>query len=208
MGALSGAADTSTLVTRAARTVLVTDSIAIATGLGLRTATRLTFSSPTRVTPKSITPMMDKPSFSRYFPSLTAHGTARRSASSSEDAAIPVAAAATGTASAPRRAARSPRLRGGHRECAGAGGGGGGGARRRLRGRSTRAARGTRSGTTKVKRLVVSSRRGQQRRHRAWLVLNLQRPHDVARSHHLRRVKHRRHDAQATRLRFVRPVVL
>ena len=50
--------------------------------------------------------------------------------------------------------------------------------------------------------------RVEQRRHRAWLVLNLQRPHDVARSHHLRRVKRRRHDAQATRLRFVRPVVL
>ena len=76
MGALSGAAETSTRVTRAARTVLVTDSIATATGLGLRTATRRTFVSPTRVTPKSITPMMDKPSFSRYFPSETAQGTA------------------------------------------------------------------------------------------------------------------------------------
>ena len=84
MGALSGAAETSTRVTRAARTVLVTDSIATATGLGLRTATRRTFSSPTRVTPKSITPMMDKPSFSRYFPSETAQGTAISASDRSE----------------------------------------------------------------------------------------------------------------------------
>ena len=163
MGALSGAADTSTLVTRAARTVLVTDSIAIATGLGLRTATRLTFSSPTRVTPKSITPMMDKPSFSRYFPSLTAHGTARRSASSSEDAAIPVAAAATGTASAPAtRLARSPASPAGVTvEYAPAAAAAAAAARVAACAASKHASCPwyTRSGTTSAVRLVVSSRR-------------------------------------------------